>query len=266
MPWNLVAPGIPIDINDRLHITITTQVVSLNLIVRVKTILPDGRIQQHEQIYITTGDGTEDDFEMPIDSGYLIGVNVGFDTGPLTAVEAYCRLSLRRAETGTAGPYILLTHGYVSIDSNLSWPESPPMHPFEIEGVPVVVAIANPAAGANWAHTVPDGTDLLCKAVRFRFVTAVAVATRQVRLEFLSGANVIHQAVFTTTQVASLTYDYNLSRDGAAEVLTSTYINRSMPDVRVIGGNTIRVQTVNIQAADQFSAIVLHGLRRGHVI
>lgn len=266
MTWNLTAPGIPIDLNDRLHITITTQVASLNLIVRARTILPDGQVQQHQHIFITTGDGTEDDFEVPIDSGYLIGVNVGFASGALTAVEAFCRISLRRLEGSTAGPYIMLTTGYVSIAQQLSWPESTPKNAFEIEGVPVVVTVANPAAGANWSYTVPDGTDFLCRAIRFRFVTAVAAATRQVRIEWLSGANVIHQAIFATTQIASLTYDYNAARDAVTEVLVGTLINRSMPDLRLFNSQIIRVQTTSIQAADQFSAVVLQGLRRGYAL
>lgn len=264
MEWNLVAPGIPIDINDRLHITITTQVANLNLYVRVKTMLPNGSFQSHQHIFITTGDGTEDDFEVSVDSGYLLGVNVSFVAGALTSVEGYCNISLRRTEVGTAGPYILLTNGYVGIANQLSWPETPPMRPYEIEGIPVVVTVANPAAGANWTYTIPDGTDFLCKAIRFRLVTDANVAARRARIEFRQSTTIIHQAVCSNTQAASLTYDYNIAMDGAAEVLSATYINRSMPDIRLKDSDTIRVQTDSIQVGDQFSAIVLQGLRRGY--
>lgn len=121
----------------------------------------------------------------------------------------------------------------------------------------IVVPVASPAAGADWTVAVPAGHLWEPVAVSATLVTSAAVATRVARLLFSDGNFTFADCPPFATQAASLTrrYLWLVSPTGVAQ---GAGVLSSMPDLCAMAGWAIRTTTDLIDAADQWSAIMLH--------
>lgn len=121
-----------------------------------------------------------------------------------------------------------------------------------------VVTIANPAAGAEFTLRTPGESIWRVLSVRFRFTTDATVAGREVALIADDGTNAYWQTAVDGGQAASLGTDYATNQ--AFNVTGGANVFRPLnypPEGLWLGpGNRLRTSTLNIQAGDQFSAIV----------
>ena len=118
--------------------------------------------------------------------------------------------------------------------------------------------VPSPSAGTEWVIAVPHGKVWHVITIFMIFVTSAAVATRRVAMDFKTGGNLFATVVSVEPQAASTTNNYmfaeNITR---ATVLHSRAITPIPQNQIMYEGETVGSATLVIDAADQFSAIVL---------
>lgn len=112
--------------------------------------------------------------------------------------------------------------------------------------------------GADFAASLPAGSDWRILGGSAQLVTSATVATRQVYLRFFVGAAEIWRGPSPNTQVASLTYVYQLMPGIVVPTLVGTYPIVPWPvDTYGSPRHSIGSNTTNLQPGDQWSAITL---------
>lgn len=127
-------------------------------------------------------------------------------------------------------------------------------------GVPYlrVIPVTQPAAGAEFTLQAPGSAHWRVLSVRFRLTTDATVAGREVALLADDGTNVFWQTAVDGGQAASLGTDYGTNDSannyGGANVFRP--LNFPAMGLWLESGNRLRSSTLNIQAGDQYSAVV----------
>ena len=132
------------------------------------------------------------------------------------------------------------------------------MHGFEGD-LSQVVALPNPAAGAELSYSLPGSEYTLVHAVTFKLVTSSSAATRTVFLDFVDGSATIiarHSPGFT--QAASKTTVYTFGVDllsyGANDAAA---MGAPLLEMFLRRGQKITTTITNVQSADQISDVRL---------
>lgn len=210
-------------------------------------------------------------FTVPVNANANVVIDNYYDLGEGFLLDVQCDVSGSTAAQGTlfaqasisrggsAAPYSVgvLSQGYIDGAFGISWPIGNLKNPLDGPGYFTNVAVGNPAAGADWS--VIPGTSLVTKlhGAVFVLTTAVAVATRTVRLQIKAGASVVYESVAASTQVASLAYSYFATSGPYATTSPTDVAIGFSPGLVVPPGYSIGTATLNLQAADQYSAIYL---------
>jgi hypothetical protein len=118
---------------------------------------------------------------------------------------------------------------------------------------------ANPAAGANFSHTVDGRWAERLIAVTFTLTTSATAATRVVTVDYAKpGRAFYYQDGPATTQTASNTNTYNGSIGfGQSDFATGTPAWFNLFGQWLYPGITVAITVASIQAADQLSGIAL---------
>ncbi len=122
---------------------------------------------------------------------------------------------------------------------------------------PVARPTPNPAVGVGFSIVVPPNEAWRLRTIRLVLTTGVAVANRTVLINFDDGTNVFFVIPAVSDQAASTVFGYNYGRMFGYEsegALTKTH---SLPDIILDTGWRILVTAPGLQAADQFSEIVV---------
>lgn len=150
--------------------------------------------------------------------------------------------------------------GIVSSRQGLTWPYASigPGSPKPARATTIVSA--DPAAGAELALTVTSGFYVEVLSVTFQLVTAAAAATRVVHLIFKKGAEVIYECIAGTSQIISLTRNYNAyAVSGSMILFDDNDIIIPIPaGLWLEPGNTIITETTALNASDNFGPMTLN--------
>jgi len=124
--------------------------------------------------------------------------------------------------------------------------------------VPEIIAVANPAAGAQWTQTVPNNTIWLINNVEFQLLTDITVINRIGRVEIFDGTTNTRIAMAGFNQAASLTINHmyklaghglNATNQGSGDLAHRLYLRPTW---------IIRSNVANLQAGDALTAISLY--------
>lgn len=193
--------------------------------------------------------------------GYLLSAHIAPSAGFNANVLAYCFLAMQRGGSARAQQSRLLIAGYPKISTGLSWPDHQPVLAADGPGCTVAFAVGNPAAGADWAFTLSGQYRMQVNYVCATLTTSAAVATRTAALKISNGATTLAIVDSPTTQAASLANTYSGVFGGFSGGTGGTHLYWPLSTPTIIGGGyTIGTTTSNIQAADQWSAIVVGGI------
>lgn len=121
------------------------------------------------------------------------------------------------------------------------------------------VPVAQPAAGADWSASVPAGAAWELLHVKATLTTGAAVANRGpvVRVQDNSG-NDFDAYPAAAVQAASLAAEFGWEAGyGAAVTAILNVASMSEPPPLAPQGGLVKVVTANLQAADQWSGILL---------
>jgi len=126
--------------------------------------------------------------------------------------------------------------------------------PIQVRNI-AVIAVAQPAAGAEISHTVPTGKVWRVLSLTALLTTSAGVANRESLANF--GGN--GQYPTGTTHVASQARVITWSRYNGVRGVGSVHLALNVPigDAVVLGGSTITTSTAAIQVGDQYSNISL---------
>lgn len=136
----------------------------------------------------------------------------------------------------------------------------PYVNPFDVNNFAVELVVgASPAAAANYVGAVPVNARSQLSLLSCQLVADANVANRFIEIQLHRGANVYVLGHSFTAHVATNTLKY-LAFAGAGapfSTVNDSYLF-NLPDVPMfLENDTVRIVVVNIQAADQLSAIRL---------
>lgn len=119
-----------------------------------------------------------------------------------------------------------------------------------------VVAVGNPAAGADWSYALTRPMTLI--AVQATLTTAIAVANRQPQLKLATSTPAtLFLSPLTVAQAASLADTYVWFASAPLTTVASATATSPIPTITLGTGWTVATQTTALQGADQWSSIVL---------
>ena len=150
-----------------------------------------------------------------------------------------------------------LLQGYPSLTDTLSWPHAPPVKSIDNRGLADVITVGNPAAGSQYAITVPAGVNWLVRALHFQLVTSAVVANRFVTLVLQDNLGNTFAQLPGFAATASLTSQITFGN--ALPFNAQNNVNESgLPtELRMPGGWQIKTATANMDAGDQFSGMAI---------
>jgi len=248
-----------ITVEDRLRISLFNvfNAPTVNITLRIQ--LPDGQVIPMVQAMTPASTRAAVTQELDLAEGFLLDLSV---TTPTAAIRVGGLFAVAQIIRGTGANAILvrtLLSSYVTTGGSVGWPEGPNQLSTAGQGFLRAINQGNPAAGANWSVTVPNGARWLIQSVESRLVTSAAVANRIPHIVITDGAgDELFNSPASAAQAASLTVRYSACggvqaavNDGAAIV--------PIPDVAsMLQGWTIGVTTTAIDVADQWSNIWLN--------
>lgn len=129
--------------------------------------------------------------------------------------------------------------------------------------VPDRIRVTTPAAGANFTFTNSDGGLLLVRSVSFVFTTSAAVANRFVGLTVSADVDTWLRTSAGIAQAASLAVGYSAFGSANSAAVSTAGVCLPWRDEGVLlrQGHVLASVTAAIDAADQYSGIVLDVLR-----
>lgn len=122
------------------------------------------------------------------------------------------------------------------------------------------LVVAQPAVGTDHSYTFPVNRRWKLIAVTTSLTTAVAAANRHVTLQLSHEGGAVWNTIAPVVQTASLTYTYIFNADGSGIVTAvNNWVVGVLPNIfTFIGGDLLSTVTANMQAADQFSSMLLY--------
>jgi hypothetical protein len=126
--------------------------------------------------------------------------------------------------------------------------------------VPRVVTVVSPAAGADWSTKVPPGVIWELQTLQMRLVTSATVANRVARIVINDGSVNVAQLQPAAVEPAAGDLTYVFARQFGSSNNTGNPSGQttSFPSIPLLGAWSIGSATINIDATDQYSAIVLY--------
>ncbi|MGH9492610.1 MAG: hypothetical protein ACRD2K_03835 [Terriglobales bacterium] len=252
-----VAPPSPLYItkDDNLNIAVWSSVAGTVVEMRARLLLPDGSIVSIQEDFRPTSDRAQNSFARSLTEGFLLSVSFANVGTIARRGQLYVQMWVAQGDPSLFQFSEGLISGYLATGNMLVWPYGTQSYMVEGAGMLRSVTGTNPAAGVEITETVPTNARWKLLAITFSLVTAVAVATRTVRLVLDDGVNIYAQFAASADQVASLTRQYNAVRGGGGVSGTAGDIDiRVSTTLPLFQGHRIRTLTAGLQAADDFGA------------
>ena len=228
-----------------------------------------GRLQRLESGYATvaeqivaTAAGGIQQVSRDSSEGWYSAFAASILSGTATGTQVYVLVELGTTLGGVFSPYAILLQGYITnnqpLDTKATQGTGAVTNPAIGLGAVRVISVSDPAAGAEWTHTVPAGVRWRFNSLHCRFVTSGTAATRRSHVEITDGTDRLMIAPPGRTQAASLTHSY-VAPHNFVTVDATTGVNPYgiVFGLILLAGWDIFSVTTNIQAGDQYSLIRL---------
>lgn len=126
------------------------------------------------------------------------------------------------------------------------------------------VSVGNPAAGANWAYTLPAFYEQELRTLECKLTAAAVAGNRYPVFEILEPAGAVIVRIYfsvatTTGQISVLSLFVGCSRSDASTIVVggNHEYSDALPMMRLLPGCVIQSNVGALNAADQFSEIRL---------
>lgn len=124
-------------------------------------------------------------------------------------------------------------------------------------GVPRVILVNQPAAGAEWKYVHSGPSWFVPTCIVAQLVTSATVANRAPRLTVTFRSVMCAQFAPSAVVAASLTVIVSASDSGGATADATTVTVELADNLIIADGMTLASSTVNLQVGDQYSAIAI---------
>lgn len=244
--------------DDQLQLTVSAPSVQTTVYLSLRFMSAQGEVLPAFAPYVVPATaGTPKVITIQNAEGYLLSATVYTPNAPRG--QAFVSLALKRGG-GSADLTMgdLLLQGYPGAVGGISYPQTPIWSALDGRGLMRSIAVTSPAAGADWTQTVPAGVNWILRAVTAKLTTGVTVAARQASLQVTDATpRLLLDSPGGSTEAASLADVYSWF-NGAAAVIEGGVVVGGLPaEFRCLPGWIIGSSTANIEAADQWSNIVL---------
>lgn len=201
---------------------------------------------------LNTGAKQTDVFRIP---DIPIMISVIDDGDNFNQGDAYVTLNLRINGDLMFG----LCAGLVSSTRAISWPTPTIENPIPNRGGMRQITGTNPAAGSEISETVPTGRQWLVHGVKFALVTAATAGSRRPHLVFNLTSTFEFNCFASIDQIISENKQYSCGEYGVVpdETDDNDIIIPIPTNIWLPAGGTIKTQTTNLAAGDDYSAPTL---------
>ena len=231
----------------------------LTITYNIRLLLADGTVQFITHSVTSVNAGFLEVFPFPLAEGFLLSVQAYHGGNIAMRGGLYAFAYLSRGSADGLNTIETIIADYVTTSFWPTWPMNQPASPDGGFGEPVVLELANPAAGAELIFNATLGKRYRIKAIGFTFTASAAVANRTVRLQLTGATNSVVIAADTTVIAASQVMLLAFSAFGsAAYVAGAVHMVPMLPDLVISEETMLSTSTANIQAADQISAVAIH--------
>jgi hypothetical protein len=256
----LIGPGsFYVTGEDNLRVVIRNSLASAVVTVEGRFLSVAGEVTPFVQTIAPASDRTAGTTDFRLGDGWILNVSARVTSGDPQVGQVYVRLLVIRGLGAAPINIGTLAQGYATNADDLAWPGAPIRSSVEGPGWIRTLTVADPAAGADFAATVPTGARWRPLAVHWQIVSSATAANRETALRLTDGTNEIAIVPCGVTQTASTTRRYSFFHTaprGAGSV--QLHVIAPMPRLDLVAGNTIESVTAAIDATDQISAIVIH--------
>lgn len=223
-------------------------------------LLENGELVTNQFLFPIGFDRTFESITFDLTRGVLLSVAATSTLVGTLRGQTYITVQLVKTGGTTPTTIATLLSNYISGLRPLSWPGDTITPADTGLGLSNTFTLSAPAAGSDWAYTVPSLTRFLISSISFTLVTEATASSRFIEVQFNFGVNLMFSVMFTLAQAASLTVDYSLA-GGAPTVAMSTRLSlNALPNDFILQPATvISSVTESIQAADQFSSVRISG-------
>ena len=244
--------------DDVLQLIVAAPILDTTVNVSMRFMSAQGEVLPWYNTYsVTATAGTPKVLTINGAEGYLLSVSVYTPGAP----RGQCFVSLAIKRGGGSGDNTygdILLQGYPGAVGGLAYPVAFLYSSVDGRGRMRSIAIANPAAGADWSQTVPAGVTWILRAVTATLTTAVSVAARQASLQVTDATpHLLLDSPGGSTEAASLGDVYSWFNGGGGFIEGLSVAGGLPAEFRCPAGWIVQTKTANIQAADQWSNVVL---------
>jgi hypothetical protein len=240
--------------NSLLFVQVWNSLAAQTVFVTLRLLLPDGTVKLNKWQLSPTNDRSPNSLFCQLTEGFILSLMV--QSSSLNATnKTYAVVFLGEGSAVHAQFGQVLSQGYIGGKNVLTWPPGIQQPPDDGTGAIFSITGTVPGAGAEISEVVPTHARWKVLGFRFTLTTAVAVANRQVDLILDDGANTFAEVTPVGVQAASLVQIYNYMPNVNAQAVANGIVDVPFPnDVLLSGGFRIRTHTLNLQAADQYTA------------
>ncbi len=251
-----------IERDDSLLVSGMTQAGGDNITINVRVLKPNGEIQTHQFVLQAPATHAIASATFAMSEGFLLSVAAQGQVAVQRGV-TFVRAVLNRGASGTGQPAYLLFADYVTTAISTGFPFGRVLSPVEGPGSISSVTMANPGAGVDWSIATIGNERWRIRAFTATLTTSATVANRQVQFRLFDPAGNIFFGPPSGNIPATTVAQVSGCAVAVTSVVVATDIAVPIPVDLVTTGQTgivqsVGVQTIGIQAGDQWSAIRLH--------
>lgn len=209
-----------------------------------------------DRTFTPTADRLASTADMAMGVGSLLDCSVNVVAGNPLIGQTYCMVQIIRGLSGATRVLGVLLAGYITAQQSVGYPGSPILSSIESGGVIRAISGTAPAPGGEIIETVPTGARWQLLTFYGTLTTSATVANRVPRLQHATGATTI--AVFPNLilETASLTW-FNQWASGLNVQNLAGLQQTIAPlpnELILLAGQSLRTDTANLQAGDQWLA------------
>lgn len=243
--------------DDRLYVLSYAVFTFRTLAIRARILTPAGEVVTLDFAHATSEFARVSKLEgFDLREGFLLDVGVFNTGGTIRRGETYVQIGLLRGLVDTGSFVTTFASGYIEGLGSVFWPDGPVESTIAGKGRLHTFTGTTPAAGADWAETVPTNARWRIRSVRFNVITGATAGTRRVYVKFLDdGPTTIFEVGASVTQSTNATREYNFVPGMAQQNLFAQRVEATLTDFPVLlqaGGIESNIRS--LQATDTVTA------------
>lgn len=242
---------------DAIRVELFSQNAGIPIFVKMRYVTPTGDLQYEEEQMQTTTLASSSVADFNIGEAFLLSVAVVTGQSSTQRGRVYASVSYIRAFGGPSVAFMhTLVQGYVTAVQRVSWPILQADYPINGQGLPVYLTLNSPAAGSNFAYTIPNNLRVRLMSMFFNLTTSATVGSRAVSVQVIYGGAACVVAFAPTTQAASVVQSYTCASGYPSAAPTGGAMYIPWPfNLLLQAAGLLEIVVGGIQSGDQISNV-----------